>query len=279
MNPRNIRITTRNARFQEWQALLANRRKRQRSGEFIVHGVRPVTLAARHGWPIRALIYDDSGSLSAWAESILAGNQRAQQVAMAGDLLRELGEKAGEAPELIAVVAMPPDDYARIPVRPGFLGVALDRPSSPGNIGTVVRSADAFGASGVVVTGHSADPYDPKAVRASTGSLFAVPVVRDGSAAGALAWARAQQRAGVPVTILGTDEKGDVDVADHDLTGPTLIVVGNEASGLSEAWRSACDRIARIPITGSASSLNAASAATVLLYEAARQRRAQGPGT
>ena len=82
-----------------------------------------------------------------------------------------------------------------------------------------------------------------------------------------------QHRSGVPVTILGTDEKGDVDVADHDLTGPTLIVVGNEASGLSEAWRAASDRIARIPITGSASSLNAASATTVLLYEAARQRR------
>ena len=197
---------------------------------------------------------------------------------MAEELLGELGEKADEVPELIAVVAMPPDDYARIPVRPDFLGVALDRPSSPGNIGTAVRSADAFGASGVIVTGHSADPYDPKAVRASTGSLFAVPVVRDGSPAGALAWVRAQHRSGVPVTILGTDEKGDVDVADHDLTGPTLIVVGNEASGLSEAWRAASDRIARIPITGSASSLNAASATTVLLYEAARQRRTGAEG-
>ena len=123
------------------------------------------------------------------------------------------------------------------------------------------------------MTGHSADPYDPKTVRASTGSLFAVPVVRDGSPAGTLAWVRAQHRSGLPVTILGTDEKGDVDVADHDLTGPTLIVVGNEASGLSEAWRAASDRIAPIPITGSASSLNAASATTVLLYEAARQRR------
>jgi 23S rRNA (uridine2479-2'-O)-methyltransferase len=274
VNPRNLRITTRNARFQEWQALLANRRKRQRSGELIVQGVRPVTLAVRHGWPIRALIYDDGRPLSAWAESVLADNQRVQQVAMAGDLLRELGEKADEVPELIAVVGMPADDYARIPVRTDFLAVALDRPSSPGNIGTVVRSADAFGASGVIVTGHSADPYDPKAVRASTGSLFAVPVVRDGSPAGALAWVRARHQAGVPVTVLGTDEKGDVDVADHDLTGPTLIVVGNETSGLSEAWRADCDRIARIPITGSASSLNAASAATVLLYEAARQRNA-----
>ena len=71
MNPTVLRITTRNARFQEWQALLANRRKRQRSGEFIVQGVRPVTLAIRHGWPVRALIYDAGRPLSAWAQSIL----------------------------------------------------------------------------------------------------------------------------------------------------------------------------------------------------------------
>jgi 23S rRNA (uridine2479-2'-O)-methyltransferase len=172
----------------------------------------------------------------------------------------------------VAVVAMPPDDLARIPVRPDFLGVAFDRPSSPGNVGTVIRSADAFGAAGVIVTGHGADPYDPRSVRASTGSLFALPVVRADGPAGVLEWVRDRRRAGVPVTLLGTDERGDVQVARQDLTGPTLIAVGNETTGLSEAWRSACDRIVRIPITGSASSLNAASAATVLLYEAARQR-------
>jgi TrmH family RNA methyltransferase len=168
VNPKVLRITTRNARFQEWQALLANRRKRQRSGEFIVQGVRPITLAVRHGWPLRALIYDAGRPLSAWAEFILAETEReavpggahTQHVAMAGELLRELGEKTDEVPELVAVAVIPADDYARIPVRADFLGVALDRPSSPGNIGTVVRSADAFGVSGVVVTGHGADPYD-----------------------------------------------------------------------------------------------------------------------
>ena len=142
----------------------------------------------------------------------------------------------------------------------------------------MVRSADAFGAAGVIVTGHGADPYDPKAVRASTGSLFAVPVVRDAAPTGVLAWIRGQRASGVPVAVLGTDEKGEVEVAEQDLTGPTLVVVGNETSGLSEAWRAACDQVARIPISGSASSLNAASAATVLLYEAARQRGARKPG-
>jgi len=148
----------------------------------------------------------------------------------------------------------------------------FDRPASPGNIGTLIRSADAFGAHGLIVTGHAADPYDPKAVRASTGSLFAVPVVRAASHADVIHWARTRA-----VTIIGTDEKGEADIAGTELTGPTMIVIGNEATGLSAAWRQACDVVARIPITGAASSLNAAGAATVVLYEAARQRRGSAP--
>jgi len=82
-------------------------------------------------------------------------------------------------------------------------------------------------------------------------------------------WARTRA-----VTIIGTDEKGETDIAGAKLTGPTMIVIGNETTGLSAAWRQACHVVARIPITGAASSLNAAGAATVILYEAARQRRA-----
>jgi TrmH family RNA methyltransferase len=267
-------VSSRNARFQEWQALLGNRRKRRQAGEFMVQGVRPITLALEHGWPVRALIYDVDRRLSRWADSVLESPAAAgaERVAMTGELVRELGEKDEAAPELVAVVAMPDDDFGRIGVRADFLGLAFDRPSSPGNVGTVVRSADAFGAAGLIVTGHGADPYDPRAVRASTGSLFAVPVVRAEGPAGVLEWVASRRRAGVPLTVLGSDEHGPVDVAGHDLTGPTLVVIGNETSGLSEAWRAGCDAIARIPISGSASSLNAASAATVLLYEAARQR-------
>ena len=267
-------MSSRNARFQEWQALLANRRKRRQAREFVVQGVRPISVALERGWPVRALIHDADRRLSRWASSVLESPAAAgaERVAMAGDLIRELGEKDEDAPELIAVVGMPADDFGRIGAGADFLGLAFDRPSSPGNIGTVVRSADAFGAAGVIVTGHGADPYDPRAVRASTGSLFAVPVVRAEGPAEVLAWVEARRRAGVAVTVLGTDEHGSADVAVCDLTGPTLVAIGNETSGLSEAWRAACDVIARIPISGSASSLNAASAATVLLYEAARQR-------
>jgi tRNA G18 (ribose-2'-O)-methylase SpoU len=265
--PPDLLVTARNARFQQWQALLSNRTKRHRMGEFLVQGVRPITMAVQHGWSVRALLYDAERRPSRWAADLLdtAGGEH---IALAPELLAELSEKDEPAAELVAVVATRPDDLARIPLSDAPLVVVLDRPSSPGNIGTVVRSADAFGAAGVLVAGHAADIYDPKAVRASTGSLFALPVVRLASPDAALGWARS-----AGLAVVGTDESGDVDIAEHDLTVPTLLLVGNETGGLSAAWRDACDRMVRIPIGGAASSLNAATATGIALYEAARQRR------
>jgi TrmH family RNA methyltransferase len=271
-----LRVTTRNARFQQWEALLDNRTKRTRSGQFLVQGVRPITLAVRHGATVLALIHPLGRPLSDWASGLLADPaSRAERVAMAPELLAELAGKDDATAELVAVVAQPADRLDRLPVREDFLGVVFDRPTSPGNVGTVIRSADAFGAAGVIVAGHAADPYDPRAVRASTGSLFALPVVRVPAPSTVLDWLADVRATGVPVRVVGTDETGEYDVADHDLTGPTLLVVGNETTGMSAAWREACDVVVRIPIGGGASSLNAASAASVVLYEAARQRKHQ----
>jgi TrmH family RNA methyltransferase len=266
-----LRVTSRNARFQQWQSLLGNRAKRQRSGEFLVQGVRPISLAAASGWPLHALIYDAGRPLSDWAQQLLR-TVDSVQVAMAPDLLAELGEKADSQPELVAVAGLPRDDLDRIPADEGFLGVVLDRPASPGNIGSIIRSADAFGAHGVIVTGHAADVYDPRSVRASTGSLFAAPVVRCASHREVAGWLAARRARGWPVVLAGADEHGGQAVFDADFTGPTLLVVGNEGTGLSGGWRELCDRLVSIPMTGAASSLNAASAATAVLYEAARQR-------
>ncbi|MCO8270823.1 rRNA methyltransferase [Actinoplanes sp. TRM 88003] len=261
---RAVRISTRNASFQQWQALLTNRNKRHRAGEFLVQGVRPISLAVDHGWEIRDLIHPDRQSLSSWARDILE-RSGARPVAMSPELVAELADK--DSAELIAVVAMPAAPELPSFDDPHLLVVVFDRPSTPGNIGTLIRSADAFGAAAVVVTGHAADPFDPKSVRASTGSLFALPVIAADGPDDVLPWAA---RAGVQ--LVGTDEHGAVDVADHDLTGPTMLLIGNETAGLSTAWKNAADVLVRIPITGAASSLNAAAAATVVLYEASRQR-------
>jgi 23S rRNA (uridine2479-2'-O)-methyltransferase len=266
---RALRVTTRNASFQQWQALLTNRTKRQRAGEFLVQGVRPITLAVEHGWTIHTLIYPDQRSLSSWAREML-DRTGATPVAMDPGLLAELAGK--ESPELLAVVAIPADRADRIPIGPQLLVVVFDRPATPGNIGTLVRSADAFGAAAVIVTGHAADPYDPKSVRASTGSMFAVPVIRTDSHREVVDWVGDLRAGGLDVDIAGTDEHAAIDVAEYDLTGPRVLLIGNETHGLSSGWREACDTMVRIPITGAASSLNAASAATVVLYEARRQR-------
>jgi TrmH family RNA methyltransferase len=269
--PSVLRVSSRNARFQQWQALLGNRNKRQRAGEFLVQGVRPITLAARFGWRFRALIHDSQRPLSQWAQDLLR-DAGAVRVPMAPDLLAELGEKDEGTPELVAVVEMPADDLGRIEGGDGFLGVVLDRPASPGNMGSVIRSADALGAHGVVVTGHAADIYDPRCVRASTGSLFALPVVRVPGHREVAAWVAAQRARGCPVVLAAADERGDKDVFDFDFTQPTLLLAGSEGAGLSAAWRELADVVVRIPMAGAASSLNVASATTAVLYEAARQR-------
>ena len=263
-------MTTRNASFQQWQALLTNRAKRQRAGEFLVQGVRPITLAAEYGWEIRTLIYSDRVALSSWARDLLTATG-AQRVAMAPDLVAELAGK--DSAELTAVVGLPEEaELASLPADPHLLVVVVDRPSAPGNIGTIVRSADAFGASAVIITGHAADPYDPKSVRASTGSIFALPVLRADSHWEVLSWVTGLRDRGLPVRVAGTDEHGSAELAEHDLTGPHVVVIGNESAGLSAGWRQEADVLLRIPITGAASSLNAAAAATVVLYEAVRQR-------
>ncbi|MFY1625045.1 TrmH family RNA methyltransferase [Micromonospora sp. WMMD723] len=267
------RVSGRNARFQQWEALLRNRTKRQRRGEFLVQGVRPIAMAVEHGWQVRELLYDADVRLSEWARTTL-DSVRAERYAVAPDLMHELGGKADTVPELLAVVALPEDDLHRIPVGPTMLTVVFDRPGSPGNIGTLIRSADAFGASGVVVTGHAADVYDPKAVRASTGSLFALPVVRVPSHQAVLSWVADVRAGGVHIGIAGADEHATLDAADYDFTRPTLTLIGNETTGLSVGWRDACDQLVRVPMSGAASSLNAAAAATVVLYESARQRSA-----
>ncbi|WP_084000858.1 TrmH family RNA methyltransferase [Actinomadura kijaniata] len=264
------RVRSRNDQFQTWQALLTNRNKRQRLGEFLIHGVRPISLAVEHEWPLRRLLYPAEQKLSTWAEGLLRDGG-VPSIAVDPELLRELGERES-APELIAVGAIKPDDLDRLATGPDFLGVAFDRPTNPGNIGTLVRSADAFGASGLLVSGHAADIYDPKAVRASTGSMFRLPVVRSPSPDKVLDWVTARRESGLPIRIVGTDEHGETPVTDCDLTGPVLLVVGNETLGMSARWRELCDETVSIPIGGAASSLNAASAGTLMLYESARQR-------
>ncbi|WP_040836552.1 TrmH family RNA methyltransferase [Nocardia brevicatena] len=269
-------IRSRTAAFQVWHAYRDNRTKRHRDGRFLIQGVRPITQTLAHEWPLDTLLYRlDAPALSNWARDIL-DTCDVPRVGLAPELMAELGEKSGGVPELVAVAVTRSLDLTEFEAgEPGEppLVVVFDRPNSPGNLGTGIRSADAFGAAAVIVTGHGADHYDPQAVRASTGSLFALPVLRTGGPAQVCEFRDRQVRRGIPTRIVGTDEHGARAIFDHDLTEATILVIGNETSGMSAAWTAACDDTVRIPMGGTASSLGAPSAAAVALYEISRQRR------
>jgi hypothetical protein len=152
----------------------------------------------RYGWPIEALLYSAEIS-SGWASEILRDVRAATHYELTPDLMRELGEKAEQPPELLAVAVMPPDDLDRIP---DALLVIMDRPGSPGNVGTLIRSADALGAHGLTVTGHAADLYDPRTMRASTGSLFAIPAVRVACPGEVSDWIGSVRSRGIPLNVV-----------------------------------------------------------------------------
>jgi TrmH family RNA methyltransferase len=268
-----LRVSSENHAFQHAVVLKANRTKRQRYQEFFVEGVQAINQAVAFGWSITTLIYSSEQPLSRWAQHVLAAAPSATRLEMSPRLLHKLSDK-DEPSELLALVAMPDDDLTRIvPMTPLLLAV-FDRPVSPGNLGTLIRSCDAFHADGLVVTGHGADVYDPATIRASTGSLFALPVVRAASHRALAEWFPALAKAAGPFQVVGTAADGDTAVDALDLTAPTVLVFGNETLGLSAGYRDLCERTVRIPTAGSAESLNVACAASIVLYEVDRQRRA-----
>ena len=120
------------------------------------------------------------------------------------------------------------------------------------------------------MTGHAADPYDPQAVRASLGALFAVPVLSHESPRRLVEELRGDRWPAL--RLVGTSSRGSELLGDSDLRGAVALVFGNEASGLSDAWQELCDALVAIPIHGAVSSLNLAAAAAIVLAEAARQR-------
>jgi TrmH family RNA methyltransferase len=152
------------------------------------------------------------------------------------------------------------------------LVTVLAHARDPGNVGTVIRCSDAAGVGGVVLTEASVDPLNPKAVRASAGSLFHLPVVTGPSAEDLLPALRA-----AGLHVLAADGAGERDLDDllddGSLAAPTAWVFGNEAWGLPEATRALCDDVVRVPIHGRAESLNLATAAAVCLYASARAQR------
>lgn len=276
MKPKILRIYSENSDFQYIETLRRNRVKRHHHREFFVEGVRSINQAIKYRWQINALIYSNDQPLSDWAKGVLHSSRAGRYVELPDGLFQKLSEKTDRS-ELIALIEMPPDELSRIPIHDRLLVLIFDRPASPGNLGTLIRSCDALGADGLIITGHAVDLYDPETIRAATGSLFALPTVRLPSYKELLPWLAATRDTLGALQVIGTSAKATKALDDQEFLAPTALVVGNETWGLSANYRALCDQLISIPISGSASSLNVACAASIMLYAIAHQRNKRWP--
>jgi TrmH family RNA methyltransferase len=239
---------------------------------FVAEGAKVLEAAIAAGAPIEALyVAPDVEASDAAARVLGDAHRRGIRVyELAAGVMERVADAVSPQP-ILGVVAMLDVDLASV-VADSPLIVCVDV-RDPGNVGTIIRSADAAGAAGVICCAGSGDLYNPKAVRSSAGSVFHIPVVLAASASETLA---ALGTAGV--RRLSTVMQGGEDYSTADLSGRVAIVLGNEASGLGSDLDAGLDGALTIPIEGSAESLNVAMTAAVLCFEFARRRRAGALG-
>jgi len=247
---------------------LRDRRGRDRLGRIVIDGAREIRRAIEAGVNLEMLFLADGISPSADARTVV---QLAEAVGtMLLPVTQPMFDKIayGDRAEGVLAVAVPPScDLTRLDPHIQTRLVVLEGVEKPGNIGAVLRSADAAGMSALIVADPATDVFNPNAIRASLGTIFSLPVASAGSD---LAHRWLVDRG---FRIFAARVDGSIDYAHVSYEEPFALVLGSEATGLSDAWRGEAVTPVSLPMMGTADSLNVAAAAAVLCYEALRQRR------
>lgn len=252
---------------------LRQRKYRQQEGRFLVEGIRIVEEALSLGAPVETLVYAPDLLVSDRAEALVARVDPADRLALSGEVMASLSDR--DQPQgIAAVVRIQDPPLASIPWNEDLLVVVAYQLRDPGNLGAIVRTADAAGASGVVVVEPAVDLYDPQTVRATMGSLFALPIVRLAGEADLEAWYGELRGTGLPLAVVASSAHGQVLYYEADYRRPVVLLLGSERQGLAEAVKRGADEVVRLPQAGRATSLNVSAAAAVLIYEVVRQRAA-----
>lgn len=268
-------IYTRNNTYQHFQVLKTNRNKRYRAGEFFVEGVRSINEAVRRGWHIRSFLFGNR-KLSDWADNLLHTVCTEMNYRLTEELMGELSGKE-DTSELMAVVEMREDKLSDEYISDNPFIVLFDRPSNKGNLGTMIRSCDALGADMLIITGHAVDLYDPEVIVSAMGSFFKLPVVRVEDNHSLWDFVSHVREHHPGFQIMGTTAHKQTPIGKVDLTGPVMLMIGNETMGLNQAFQEKCDVLCTIPMAKDsyASSFNVSCAASIMMYEVTRQRGIQ----
>ncbi len=240
---------------------LAQRKHREETGLFLVEGMEFAARAMRCGFTPRHVLADANHASEADMQKLLdEARADGARIATAPKPLLARITARGNPQQMMLVAEQRwasalPADMAEADVV-----LALDRVRDPRNLGAILRTAEATGVRTLLLCGSCCDPYAPEALRASAGSLFAVPVMKTASDE------LLERMSGWPGDVIGADVAAAADFR-HARRGPVLLVMGNESEGLSENLSRACTRLVRIPMMPGMSSLNLAAAAALLLYE------------
>jgi len=245
---------------------LNQKKNRDADNQFMAEGLKLVVDAVEAGWRLDTLVYAQAQ----------AGHERVQKLAAKcksdGGLVLEVSDavlikitRRDNPQSVIGVFQQAWTPLAQIAERPATVWVALEGIKDPGNLGTVIRTADSVGATGVILIGQTCDPFSVEAVRATMGSVFNISLAR-ATPADFVAWCRTW-----PGQVVGTHLEGSVDYRQIAYQEPMVLFMGNEKSGLPDDLVSVCTDLAKIPMAGKADSLNLAIATGIMLYEMRRK--------
>lgn len=261
-------ITSRQNPRVKLAAKLRDRRGREQQGRIILDGVREISRAWQAGVEILEVFVCDQ-AVSFAGEQLITQLDGLVKILSVTEAVFEKICFGNRAEGIVAVAQPPVRKLSDIELGEQALVAVLEGIEKPGNLGAVLRSADASGVSAVIAVDLATDPYNPNAIRASAGTIFSLPFV-SGDNASVRQWLRERN-----FRVLATRLDGAVGYTKASFTGRTAILLGSEAQGLSDAWNADDVTSIKVPMLGVADSLNVSVAAAVLFYEALRQREAQ----
>jgi len=247
---------------------LEQKKYRQDTQQYFIEGLRIVGEAVQTGAPIETLVIAADLLVSDFGQSLLEhpGMQDISCLSVSSEIFEKFAHKSG--PQGIgAVLRQVWHSLPALQAQPTDVWIALDAVADPGNLGTIMRTADAVGCKGIILLGSSTDPFDPRAVKASMGAIFSLALVQ-ADWDDFLSWARTNH-----LRLVGTSDHAEQDYLSINYTRPMALLMGSERHGLDKEMMTDCDLMVRIPMKGRSDSLNLAVAAGVLLYEIYNQFR------
>jgi 23S rRNA (uridine2479-2'-O)-methyltransferase len=260
----SLYISVENAEYQIIKSIKLNRAKRNKLHEIFIEGIECIKQAINANIEITRIIIKNMTVLSKWGKDVIRQNNNAKIIEMSNILFNKLADKTDPS-EMLITARIKQNEINDINNENPFI-IVFDRPSDYGNLGSIIRSANAFNVDGIFIIGHGIDIYESKVIRSSLGSIFFTKIMVIESMKVLLEYIRNQKEKN-NMEIVGTDSDGALSIQDCKINRPIMLIIGNEAKGMSIGLKEICDKIIRIPIEGNINSLNVSCAASIMMWE------------